>query len=133
MPSGFVGFVMATEGPGAGLPDPEPPQRDEPPERGWVSRGRPGRAAGGGRDPGLSRLPPQDHRAAATASFGRFTLWGLEAVPGPDARVRGALGWPSLAAAVSGRGVPGRAPHARHAQVRGRRLLPQIHAPVAEG
>ncbi|XP_058518762.1 ribonuclease H2 subunit C [Ochotona princeps] len=83
VPSGFVGFVVATEGPGAGLLGPEPLERDEPLERGW------------------------DRRAAATASFGRFTLWGLEAVPGPDARVRGALGWPSLAAA--------------------------IHAPVAEG
>lgn len=28
-------------------------------------------------------------------------LWGLETIPGPDAKVRGALTWPSLAAAVS--------------------------------
>ncbi|XP_070421625.1 ribonuclease H2 subunit C [Equus przewalskii] len=36
----------------------------------------------------------------ATASFSRFTLWGLETIPGPDAKVRGALTWPSLAAAI---------------------------------
>ncbi|XP_075401507.1 ribonuclease H2 subunit C isoform X1 [Tenrec ecaudatus] len=36
----------------------------------------------------------------ATASFDRFHLWGLETIPGPDAKVRGALTWPSLAAAV---------------------------------
>lgn len=37
----------------------------------------------------------------ASASFRRFTLWGLETVPGPDAKVRAALTWPSLAQAVS--------------------------------
>lgn len=37
----------------------------------------------------------------ATGSFSHFTLWGLETVPGPDAKVHKALGWPSLAAAVS--------------------------------
>lgn len=41
-----------------------------------------------------------DRVLGATASFGRFTLWGLETVPGPDAKVRGALTWPSLAAAM---------------------------------
>jgi len=37
----------------------------------------------------------------ATASFSSFTVWGLESIPGPDAKLRGALSWPSLAAAVS--------------------------------
>lgn len=37
----------------------------------------------------------------ATASFSSFTAWGLESIPGPDAKLRGALSWPSLAAAVS--------------------------------
>lgn len=37
----------------------------------------------------------------AAASFSRFTVWGLETIPGPDAKVRAALTWPSLAAAVS--------------------------------
>ncbi|XP_008060474.2 ribonuclease H2 subunit C [Carlito syrichta] len=41
-----------------------------------------------------------DRFVGATATFGGFTLWGLEAVPGPDAKVRGALTWPSLAAAI---------------------------------
>uniref|UniRef100_A0A8C9DTX6 Ribonuclease H2 subunit C n=1 Tax=Prolemur simus TaxID=1328070 RepID=A0A8C9DTX6_PROSS len=43
---------------------------------------------------------PQDRFIGATASFSHFTLWGLEAIPGPDAKVRGALTWPSLAAAI---------------------------------
>ncbi|KAI5761376.1 unnamed protein product [Gulo gulo] len=41
-----------------------------------------------------------DQFIGATASFSRFTLWGLETIPGPDAKVRGALTWPSLAAAI---------------------------------
>ncbi|XP_007942953.1 ribonuclease H2 subunit C [Orycteropus afer afer] len=41
-----------------------------------------------------------DRFIRATASFARFHLWGLETVPGPDAKVRGALTWPSLAAAI---------------------------------
>ncbi|KAK1340001.1 hypothetical protein QTO34_018565 [Cnephaeus nilssonii] len=36
----------------------------------------------------------------ASASFTRFTLWGLESIPGPDAKVREALTWPSLAEAI---------------------------------
>ncbi|XP_034501888.1 ribonuclease H2 subunit C isoform X1 [Ailuropoda melanoleuca] len=40
-----------------------------------------------------------DQFIGATASFSRFMLWGLETIPGPDAKVRGALTWPSLAAA----------------------------------
>lgn len=43
----------------------------------------------------------QDRFIGATGSFSHFTLWGLETVPGPDAKVHRALGWPSLAAAVS--------------------------------
>lgn len=43
-----------------------------------------------------------DRFMGASASFSSFTLWGLETVPGPDAKVRGALSWPRLAAAVSG-------------------------------
>ncbi|XP_021540724.1 ribonuclease H2 subunit C [Neomonachus schauinslandi] len=51
-------------------------------------------------------VPPEalerdfDQFIRATASFSRFTLWGLETIPGPDAKVRGALTWPSLAAAI---------------------------------
>ncbi|XP_003419632.1 ribonuclease H2 subunit C isoform X2 [Loxodonta africana] len=41
-----------------------------------------------------------DRFLRATASFASFHLWGLETVPGPDAKVRGALTWPSLAAAI---------------------------------
>ncbi|XP_027436764.1 ribonuclease H2 subunit C [Zalophus californianus] len=41
-----------------------------------------------------------DRFIGATASFSRFTLWGLETIPGPDAKVRGALTWPGLAAAI---------------------------------
>ncbi|KAK1331987.1 hypothetical protein QTO34_007664 [Cnephaeus nilssonii] len=36
----------------------------------------------------------------ASASFSRFTLWGLESNPGPYAKVRAALTWPSLAEAI---------------------------------
>uniref|UniRef100_A0A8D0VXJ2 Uncharacterized protein n=1 Tax=Sus scrofa TaxID=9823 RepID=A0A8D0VXJ2_PIG len=41
-----------------------------------------------------------DRFIGATASFSSFTLWGLETIPGPDSKVRGALTWPSLAAAI---------------------------------
>ncbi|XP_035579801.1 ribonuclease H2 subunit C-like [Zalophus californianus] len=41
-----------------------------------------------------------DRFIGTTASFSRFTLWGLETIPGPDAKVRGALTWPGLAAAI---------------------------------
>ncbi|XP_076971818.1 ribonuclease H2 subunit C [Tamandua tetradactyla] len=41
-----------------------------------------------------------DRFMGATSSFSRFTLWGLETIPGPDAKVRGALAWPGLAAAI---------------------------------
>lgn len=49
----------------------------------------------------LSLRLPQDRFMGASASFSRFTLWGLESIPGPDAKVRAALAWPSLAEAVS--------------------------------
>ncbi|XP_006860977.1 PREDICTED: ribonuclease H2 subunit C [Chrysochloris asiatica] len=41
-----------------------------------------------------------DRCIGATASFDHFHLWGLETIPGPDAKVRGALTWPNLAAAI---------------------------------
>lgn len=41
-----------------------------------------------------------DQFIGATGSFSCFTMWGLETVPGPDAKVRGALTWPALAAAI---------------------------------
>ncbi|KAJ1076326.1 hypothetical protein K5549_021533, partial [Capra hircus] len=36
----------------------------------------------------------------STACFSSFTLWGLESIPGPEAKVRGALTWCTLAAAI---------------------------------
>ncbi|XP_029414048.1 ribonuclease H2 subunit C isoform X2 [Nannospalax galili] len=47
--------------------------------------------------------PPRrdlDRLLGATGSFRHFTLWSLEMLPGPDAKVLRALAWPSLAAAV---------------------------------
>lgn len=41
-----------------------------------------------------------DRFMEATGSFSRFTVWGLETVPGPDGKMRGALAWPTLAAAI---------------------------------
>ncbi|KAK1346181.1 hypothetical protein QTO34_000034 [Cnephaeus nilssonii] len=41
-----------------------------------------------------------DRFIGASASFSRFTLWGLESIPGPDAKVHAALTWPSLAEAI---------------------------------
>ncbi|XP_023440444.2 ribonuclease H2 subunit C [Dasypus novemcinctus] len=87
VPPGLVGYVMATEEDGEVLTGPEGKQHflegsekdeeeEEPLERDF------------------------DRFIGATASFSRFTLWGLETVPGPDAKVRGALTWPSLAAAI---------------------------------
>uniref|UniRef100_F7BK18 Uncharacterized protein n=1 Tax=Monodelphis domestica TaxID=13616 RepID=F7BK18_MONDO len=40
-----------------------------------------------------------DRTVQAMSSFSSFTLWGLEAPPGRDARIHGALTWPSLATA----------------------------------
>ncbi|XP_051821548.1 ribonuclease H2 subunit C [Antechinus flavipes] len=42
----------------------------------------------------------EDRTVRAIGTFGHFTLWGLETPPGPDARMHGALSWPSLAAAI---------------------------------
>ncbi|XP_009006727.2 ribonuclease H2 subunit C isoform X1 [Callithrix jacchus] len=83
VPPGVVGYVMVTEEEGLmGNPDPSRDsgtydQEEEPLERDF------------------------DRFIGATASFTRFTLWGLETIPGPDAKVRGALTWPSLAAACA--------------------------------
>ncbi|XP_045711268.1 ribonuclease H2 subunit C [Phyllostomus hastatus] len=41
-----------------------------------------------------------DRVIRASGSFSHFTVWGLETAPGPDAKVRAALTWPSLAAAI---------------------------------
>ncbi|XP_007502744.1 ribonuclease H2 subunit C [Monodelphis domestica] len=42
----------------------------------------------------------EDRTVQAMSSFSSFTLWGLEAPPGRDARIHGALTWPSLATAI---------------------------------
>ncbi|KAL2805875.1 ribonuclease H2 subunit C [Daubentonia madagascariensis] len=89
VPPGLVGYVMVTEEKLIGKQDfsggsengsqeeeREPVEPPEPLERDF------------------------DRFIGATASFSRFTLWGLETIPGPDAKVRGALTWPSLAAAI---------------------------------
>ncbi|KAF6105964.1 ribonuclease H2 subunit C [Phyllostomus discolor] len=47
-----------------------------------------------------------DRVIRASGSFSHFTVWGLETAPGPDAKVRAALTWPSLAAAIHAQ-VPG--------------------------
>ncbi|KAF5928162.1 hypothetical protein HPG69_018399, partial [Diceros bicornis minor] len=89
LPPGLVGYVMVMEE----KQDFEAPENDdeqelvEPPEaleRDFVSKGAQGW---------------KGVRAGARPPFSRFTLWGLETIPGPDAKVRGALTWPSLAAA----------------------------------
>ncbi|XP_068922462.1 ribonuclease H2 subunit C isoform X2 [Petaurus breviceps papuanus] len=43
---------------------------------------------------------PEDRTVQAIGTFSSFTLWGLETPPGPDARMHGALSWPSLATAI---------------------------------
>ncbi|XP_054997707.1 ribonuclease H2 subunit C isoform X2 [Sorex araneus] len=85
VPPGLVGYVMEMEDPGEvlGAPDFAP---------------SPGRELGEEQEQELERN--FDRFIGATASFSSFTLWGLETVPGPDAKVRGALSWPSLAAAT---------------------------------
>ncbi|XP_007651508.1 ribonuclease H2 subunit C isoform X1 [Cricetulus griseus] len=85
VPPGFSGFVMVTEEMGEGLigklnfsgdAEDKTEETQEPLERDF------------------------DRFMGATGSFSHFTLWGLETVPGPDAKVHKALGWPSLAAAA---------------------------------
>ncbi|XP_077816598.1 ribonuclease H2 subunit C isoform X2 [Macaca mulatta] len=82
VPPGLVGYVMVTEEKEVSMGKPDPlrdsgtdDQEESPLERDF------------------------DRFIGATASFSHFTLWGLETIPGPDAKVRGALTWPSLAAA----------------------------------
>ncbi|XP_020824049.1 ribonuclease H2 subunit C [Phascolarctos cinereus] len=43
---------------------------------------------------------PEDRTVQAIGTFSCFTLWGLEAPPGPNARMHRALSWPSLATAI---------------------------------
>ncbi|XP_049637110.1 ribonuclease H2 subunit C [Suncus etruscus] len=82
VPPGFVGYVMEMEDKGAAL----------------GARGSP---QDSGKEPAEEELERNfDRVLGATACFSSFTLWGLETVPGPDAKVRGALSWPSLAAAI---------------------------------
>ncbi|XP_023041949.1 ribonuclease H2 subunit C isoform X1 [Piliocolobus tephrosceles] len=82
VPPGLVGYVMVTE------------EKE-------VSMGKPDPLRDSGTDDEESPLERDfDRFIGATASFSHFTLWGLETVPGPDAKVRGALTWPSLAAAI---------------------------------
>lgn len=83
VPPGLVGYVMVTEEKEVSMGKPDPlrdsgtdDQEESPLERDF------------------------DRFIGATASFSHFTLWGLETIPGPDAKVRGALTWPSLAAAI---------------------------------
>uniref|UniRef100_A0ABI8AP69 Uncharacterized protein n=1 Tax=Felis catus TaxID=9685 RepID=A0ABI8AP69_FELCA len=88
VPPGLVGYVMEEKG------------------EGLVGKGF---SEGSSNDNEQEQLelvePPEalerdfDRFIGATASFSGFTLWGLETIPGPDAKVRGALTWPSLAAA----------------------------------
>ncbi|XP_074087156.1 ribonuclease H2 subunit C [Macrotis lagotis] len=44
----------------------------------------------------------EDRTVMVVGTFDSFSLWGLETSPGPEARIRGALSWPSLAAAIHG-------------------------------
>ncbi|XP_017712802.1 PREDICTED: ribonuclease H2 subunit C isoform X1 [Rhinopithecus bieti] len=83
VPPGLVGYVMVTEEKEVSMGKPDPlrdsgtdDEEESPLERDF------------------------DRFIGATASFSHFTLWGLETIPGPDAKVRGALTWPSLAAAI---------------------------------
>ncbi|XP_046927087.1 ribonuclease H2 subunit C isoform X1 [Lynx rufus] len=90
VPPGLVGYVMEEKG------------------EGLVGKGF-SEGSSNDNEQGQQELvePPEalerdfDRFIGATASFSGFTLWGLETIPGPDAKVRGALTWPSLAAAVS--------------------------------
>ncbi|XP_022261358.1 ribonuclease H2 subunit C isoform X1 [Canis lupus baileyi] len=86
VPPGLVGYVMAMEEQGEVSMEKDFSEGDEREEQ---ERAEPREA--------LER--DFDQFIGAIASFSRFTLWGLETIPGPDAKVRGALTWPSLAAA----------------------------------
>ncbi|XP_054580997.1 AP-5 complex subunit beta-1 isoform X2 [Eptesicus fuscus] len=85
VPPGLLGYVMVTEDKSVGKQD---------------------FSAGSDNDERELVEPPEalerdfDRFIRASASFSRFTLWGLETIPGPDAKVRAALTWPSLAEAI---------------------------------
>nr|XP_048314011.1 ribonuclease H2 subunit C isoform X2 [Myodes glareolus] len=84
VPPGFSGFVMVTEEMGEGL----------------IRKLNSGDAEDK-TDKAQELLARDfDRSIGATGSFSHFTLWGLETVPGLDAKVHRALGWPSLAAAI---------------------------------
>nr|XP_045374161.1 ribonuclease H2 subunit C [Camelus bactrianus] len=84
----------------------QPPRRRPPPGLEVSFRGRSLRGEEMVVPPGLvgyvmvTEEKGEDRFIQATSSFSSFTLWGLETIPGPDAKVRGALNWPSLAAAI---------------------------------
>ncbi|XP_054426839.1 ribonuclease H2 subunit C [Pteronotus mesoamericanus] len=90
VPPGLVGYVMVMEEKGEVLGKQNSPQGSdsEEPEQELLE---PPEAA-------LER--DFDRVIRASGSFSRFTVWGLETVPGPDAKVRAALTWPSLASAI---------------------------------
>ncbi|KAK2504057.1 hypothetical protein MC885_013563, partial [Smutsia gigantea] len=99
VPPGLVGYVMVTEGKGEVAGKPDPPKGSENDDQEQQELMEPLEA--------LKALERDfDRFIEATASFSCFTLWGLETIPGPDAKVRRALTWPSLAAAVSRRMGP---------------------------
>ncbi|XP_027799982.2 ribonuclease H2 subunit C [Marmota flaviventris] len=92
VPPGFTGYVMVTE------------------DRGERLKGKQDFSGNSESDPEedeqeLVEAPESlerefDRFIGATGSFSSFTLWGLETAPGPDAKVLGALAWPSLAEAI---------------------------------
>nr|KAF6281771.1 ribonuclease H2 subunit C [Pipistrellus kuhlii] len=110
VPPGLLGYVMVMEEKPVGKQDfsagsdREEQELVEPPEaleRDFVSTGAAGvRGCGRERRPHAEPGLPQDRFIGASASFSRFTLWGLETTPGPDAKVRAALAWPGLAEAI---------------------------------
>ncbi|KAK1341970.1 hypothetical protein QTO34_016722 [Cnephaeus nilssonii] len=89
VPPGLLGYVMVTEEKSVGKQDFSAGSNKE--EQELVETPPP---------------PPEalewdfDRFIRASTSFSRFTLWGLESIPGPDAKVRAALTWPSLAEAI---------------------------------
>ncbi|XP_011367144.1 ribonuclease H2 subunit C isoform X2 [Pteropus vampyrus] len=91
VPSGLEGYVMVMEEKGevlVGKQDfSEGSENDEQEEQGLV-------------EPPEALERDFDRFIGASASFSHFTLWNLETFPGPDAKVRAALTWPRLAAAV---------------------------------
>ncbi|KAK1345699.1 hypothetical protein QTO34_008163 [Cnephaeus nilssonii] len=85
VPPGLLGYVMLMEEKSVGKQD---------------------FSAGSDKDEQELVEPPEalerdfDRFIRASASFSCFTLWGLESIPGPDAKVRAALTWPSLPEAI---------------------------------